>query len=101
MPSKKDYSDINQMRDEVTEVEEIIADKLDSIWTDDTEREYYLRLNGLSLSDKRLWIVYSLLDCSIIRTARHFSCHRGTIREAIENIKKKIYGTTIQKDTEY
>lgn len=90
MPSKKDYSKINDMRDEVTEVEGIIADKLASIWTDDTEREYYLKLMGLTLSDRRLWIVYSLLGHSVIKTARHFHCHRGTIRLAIEEIKKQL-----------
>ena len=97
MPSKKDYSNINGLRDEVTEVEGIIAEKLGSIWTDDREREYYLKLMALTLSDRRLWIVYSLLDHSIIKTARHFHCHRGTIRLAIEEIKKKIHEGDLEK----
>lgn len=90
MPSKKDYSNINDMRDDVTEVEDIISEKVGSIWTDDTEREYYLKLMDLTLSDRRLWIVYSLLNHSIIKTARHFHCHRGTIRDAITNIKSQL-----------
>ena len=90
MPSKKDYSNINGLRDEVTEVEGIIAEKLGSIWTDDIEREYYLKLMNLTLSDRRLWIVYSLLNHSIIKTARHFNCHRGTVRDALNNIKKQL-----------
>lgn len=97
MPSKKDYSNINDMRDDVTEVEDIISEKLDSIWTDPSEREYYLKLMALTLSDRRLWIVYSLLDHSIIKTARHFHCHRGTIRLAIEEIKKKIHEGNLEK----
>lgn len=94
MPSKKDYTKINGLRDEVTEVESIMAEKLDSIWTDPSEREYYLKLMNLTLSDRRLWIVYSLLNHSIIKTARHFHCHRGTIRDAITNIKLQLHYDT-------
>ena len=94
MPSKKDYSNINDMRDDVTEVEDIISEKVGSIWTDDTERDYYLKILSLTLSDRRLWIVYSLLGHSIIKTARHFKCHRGTIRDAITNIKSQLHYDT-------
>lgn len=78
------------MRNEVTEVESIINEKINSIWTDDLERDYYLKINALDLSDKRLWIVYCLLNHSIIKTAVHFRVDRGTVRNRINYIKNLL-----------
>lgn len=85
---KKNYSNPGTMRDDVVEIENIINDKINSIWADDFQRTFFLKLNKLNLSDKRLFIVYSLLDHSIIKTAKFFKVDRGTCRVAINKIKQ-------------
>ncbi len=88
--NRKYFNDTGKMTEEVTEMEDYIRQQIDNIWCEPIERVYYKRLSVLPLSDLRLWLVYSLLDHSIIKTARLFSCDRKTVSAAIERIKKEL-----------
>lgn len=89
--NKKNYEKIHgQMRQEVTELEQTIKNTVDDIWAEPFVREYYLKLTSLNLSDRRLWLVYSILDHSIIKTAAYFHCDRKTASNAINRIKNEI-----------
>lgn len=78
------------MVDDVTYLESVIDNDTNSIWTDPVTRRYYLALKTLSLSDLRFWLVFSLLEHSIIKTARQFKCDRKTISVNAERIKRII-----------
>lgn len=88
--SRKKYDVIptTEMRDKVAEIEEILASDL-TIWDDIEIYNKYKAINNLNLSDKRLLIVFSVLDGSIARTATYFGVNRRTILNAIERIKNE------------
>lgn len=89
--NKRDFTKLQgKVRADVTELERTIAQSMDDIWVDPQTREYYQKLLALELGERRLWIVYSLLDHSIIKTAAYFRADRKTVSKAINLIKTKI-----------
>lgn len=87
--SKKTYDVIptEDMAKRVGEIEQILQKKLE-IWDDENVYNKYQSLNRLNLSDRRLMIVYSLLDGSITKTASYFKVNKKTILTNIERIKE-------------
>lgn len=89
--SRKTYETIptEAMSKRVTEVEKVLQKRLE-IWDDEDTYAKYQRLNRLSLSDRRLMIVYSLLDGSVAKTAAFYRVNRRTILTNIERIKQQL-----------
>ena len=85
--NKRDFSKI---RADVKDLELTIAESMNDIWVDPITREYYKKLLELELGERRLWLVYSLLDHSIIKTAAYFRADRKTVSKAITSIKEKL-----------
>lgn len=87
--SKKTYDVIptEDMAKRVGEIEQILQKKLE-IWDDENVYNKYQSLNRLNLSDRRLMIVYSLLDGSVTKTASYFKVNKKTILTNIERIKE-------------
>lgn len=79
-----------QLCSKVKQVEEFLCEPMD-IWSDEEEYETLQKVNNLCLEEKRLYIVYALLDCSINRVAELFRVDRKTIESRINEIKDKIY----------
>ena len=73
----------------VKQVEEFLNEPMD-IWTDEEEYESLQKVNNLSLEEKRLYIVFALLDCSIPRVAKLFRVDVKTIKSRIDEISEKI-----------
>jgi DNA-directed RNA polymerase specialized sigma24 family protein len=73
----------------VTEVEEIISEPLD-IFTDEDEFNAFRSVTDLPLEERRLFIVYALLDCSIPKVAKLFRVDVKTIKTRIDEILNKI-----------
>ena len=87
---RKSYEVINsdEMRMEIEDIETGMKDSEDDIFFDDDSPYKYLK--GLDTSERRLFIVYATLDCSIIKTARYFQVDRKTVSNRITEIKDKI-----------
>lgn len=79
----------SELSAKVKQVEEIISEPLD-IFTDEDEWNVFNAVNNLSLEERRLFIVYTLLDCSIPKVARLFSVDVKTIKTRIDEILTKI-----------
>jgi hypothetical protein len=77
------------MREKVTELEEILAKRLD-IWGDEELHSKFQKLQKLNLSDRRLVLVYSILGGSIIKTASYFKVNRRTIETNLIRIKQEL-----------
>lgn len=73
----------------VKQVEEFLNEPM-SIWTDEEEYETLQKVNNLSLEEKRLYIVFALLDCSIPKVAKLFKVDVKTIKVRIDEILNKI-----------
>ena len=73
----------------VKELEEIIYEPL-TIWTDDDEFYAYRSVADLPLEERRLFIVYSLLDCSVTKVAKLLQVDTKTIKSRIFEIKQKL-----------
>lgn len=89
--SRKTYETITntEMLEKVRYLESVLQQKLD-IWSDDEQYEKFQKINKLNLSDRRLMLVYSILDGSIAKTATFYGVNRKTILTAIERIKEQI-----------
>lgn len=106
MKKKKTYETITteEMRHEVEDVEERMRSIEDDIFASPQETALYQMIKTLDISERRLFIVYSQLNCSIIKTAKYFNVDRRTVSNRIKEIKDKIledYGndtTTHQSD---
>ena len=73
----------------VKQVEEFLNEPMD-IWSDEEEYETLQKVNNLSLEQKRLYIVFALLDCSIPKVAKLFKVDVKTIKTRIDEISEKI-----------
>ena len=73
----------------VKQVEEFLNEPMD-IWSDEEEYESLQKVNNLSLEEKRLYIVFALLDCSLPRVAKLFRVDVKTIKTRIDEISEKI-----------
>lgn len=82
--------DNDELVSKVTQVEEFLNEKM-TIWDDEERFDKLQKLNGLSLEERRLYIVYALFDCNINRLANLFMCDRKTVESRINEIKEKIY----------
>ena len=78
-----------ELATKVKEVEEIILEPL-TIWTDDDEFSAYRSVANLPLEERRLFIVYSLLDCSVTKVAKLLQVDTKTIKSRIFEIKQKL-----------
>ena len=78
-----------ELATKVKEVEEIISEPL-TIWSDDDEISAYRSVADLPLEERRLFIVYSLLDCSVTKVAKLLCVDRKTIDNRIFEIKQKL-----------
>ena len=78
-----------ELATKVKEVEEIISEPL-TIWADDDEFNAYRSVADLPLEERRLFIVYSLLDCSITKVAKLLCVDAKTIKSRIFEIKQKL-----------
>lgn len=89
--SRKRYDTIptDEMREKVMDLENVLNEKFD-IWKDEETYSKYQLINNLNLSDKRLLLVYSILDGSVARTATYFSVDRRTVITNIERIKNQL-----------
>lgn len=78
-----------ELSKKVTEVEEIISEPLD-IFTDEDEWKVLRSVADLPIEERRLFIVYALLDCSVPKVAKLFRVDVKTIKSRIEEIMNKI-----------
>lgn len=99
MKKKKIYSNVTgkEMRECVEDIETAMETIEDDIFADPSLVEALRQLKNLDTSERRLFIVYSEFDCSIIKTAKYFQVDRRTISNRIKEIREKLNGT----DTTY
>lgn len=89
--SRKTYETITnaEMLDKVRYLEKVLNEKINE-WGDEQEYSKFQKINKLNLSDRRLMLVYSILDGSIAKTATFYGVNRKTILTNVERIKEQI-----------
>jgi len=89
--SRKTYETITnaEMLEKVRYLEGVLQQKLD-IWSDDEQYEKFQKINKLNLSDRRLMLVYSIMDGSVAKTATFYKVNRKTILTNILRIKTDL-----------
>ncbi len=90
--AKKKYDvlpDNKNIVETVRYLESVLQQKMD-VWSDEQEYEKFQKINKLNLSDRRLMLVFSILDGSIAKTATAFGVNRKTILSNIERIKNEM-----------
>jgi hypothetical protein len=90
--SKKKYDvlpDNKDVAEKVRYLEGILQQKLD-LWGDEQEYSKFQKINKLNLSDRRLMLVYSIMDGSVAKTATFYKVNRKTILTNILRIKTDL-----------
>ena len=90
--SRKRYDvlpDNKDVAEKVRYLESVLQQKLD-LWGDEQEYSKFQKINKLNLSDRRLMLVYSIMDGSIAKTATFYNVNRKTILTNILRIKEQI-----------
>ena len=90
--SRKRYDvlpDNKDVAEKVRYLESVLQQKLD-LWGDEQEYSKFQKINKLNLSDRRLMLVYSIMDGSIAKTATFYNVNRKTILTNIIRIKEQI-----------
>lgn len=90
--SKKKYDvlpDNKDVAEKVRYLEGVLQQKLD-LWGDEQEYNKFKKINSLNLSDRRLMLVYSIMDGSVAKTATFYKVNRKTILTNILRIKELI-----------
>lgn len=77
------------MLEKVRYLESVLQQKLD-LWGDEQEYSKFQKINKLNLSDRRLMLVYSIMDGSVAKTATFYGVNRKTVLTNIERIKEQI-----------
>lgn len=83
------YSPSNELHIQIKEYEDIINTPL-SIFGDEDEHNFINKLNKLTTEERRLFIIYSIYDCSVNKVAQLFNVDRKTIYNRITEIKNKL-----------
>ena len=90
--SKKKYDvlpDNKDVAEKVSYLEGVLQQKLD-LWCDEQECNKFKKINSLNLSDRRLMLVYSIMDGSVAKTATFYKVNRKTILTNILRIKTDL-----------
>jgi hypothetical protein len=86
---KYDVLPTEEMVGKVTELERTMDSKL-GLWDDEFVYNNLQKLKKLNVSDRRLLLVYSILDSSVVKTATYFKVSRKTILNNITRIKEEL-----------
>lgn len=89
--AKKTYTEIptSEMRQKVMELEKSLEKGL-TVWDDEEQYHKLQKINKLNISDRRLLLVFSILDGSVVKTAAYFSVSRRTIQNNINRIRGEL-----------
>lgn len=80
-----------ELADKVKEVEEEMGRPL-TIWDDEDEHGKYEAIMSLGLEERRLLIVWGLLDCSNSKVSKLFDVDVKTVSSRLNGIFEKLNG---------
>lgn len=89
--ARKKYDTIpnnTELREKVREMEDILTQPR-TIWDDDFEKSTWDKVNRLSLSDRRLLIVFSIIG-SVQKVAKMYGVDRSTVNNNLTRIRKEL-----------
>lgn len=78
------------LMEKVRIVEDFLNEPLDPVEGDEDVFEKLSKVRNLPLEERRLYIVYTLLDCSAIKVAALYQVDRKTVLNRLNEIKVKI-----------
>lgn len=80
----------DKLREEVDYLEKLLIFTINSIWADDDVIYKYKKIMELEIDERRLYLVYILMDEKIIKTAKYFDINRKIVSAVINEIKNKL-----------
>lgn len=78
------------LMEKVKVVEEFLEEPLDPVQGDEEVFERLSKVRGLPLEERRLYIVYTLMDCSVVKVASLYEVDRKTVQNRLNEIKTKL-----------
>lgn len=80
----------DKLREEVDYLEKLLIFTINSVWADDDIIYKYKKIMALDIDERRLYLVYILMDEKIIKTAKYFDINRKIVSAVITEIKNKL-----------
>lgn len=93
MKKKKKISNLelkDKVKDDVIYLEKLMFQSVNSIWVDEDIIPKYKSILDLEIDERRLYLVYIILNESINKTALYFKIDRKTVSYFINEIKEKL-----------
>lgn len=87
---RKNANKCTELKNDIIYLEQYLQANIDSIWSDEELNTEYKKILELEIDERRLYLVYILLNQSIIKTSKYFQVDRKTVSLIIKNIKDKL-----------
>lgn len=87
---RKNTNRSTELKNDIIYIEQYLQANIDSIWGDEILNTEYKKILQLPIDERRLYLVYILLNQSIIKTSKYFQVDRKTVSLIIKNIKDKL-----------
>lgn len=87
---RKNANKCTELKDDIIYIEQYLQANIDSIWGDAELNVEFSKIMNLPIDERRLYLVYILLNQSVIKTSKYFQVDRKTVSLLIKNIKDKL-----------
>lgn len=87
---RKNANKCTELKNDIIYLEQYLQANIDSIWGDEKLNIEFNKLINLDIDERRLYLVYVLLNQSVIKTSKYFQVDRKTVSLIIKNIKEKL-----------
>lgn len=87
---RKNANKCTELKNDIIYLEQYLQANIDSIWGDEKLNIEFNKLMNLDIDERRLYLVYVLLNQSVIKTSKYFQVDRKTVSLIIKNIKDKL-----------
>lgn len=87
---RKNANKCTELKNDIIYIEQYLQANINSIFSDEELNVEFSKIMNLEIDERRLYLVYILLNQSIIKTSKYFQVDRKTVSLIIKNIKDKL-----------
>lgn len=87
---RKNANKCTELKNDIIYLEQYLQANINSIFSDEELNVEFSKIMNLDIDERRLYLVYILLNQSVIKTSKYFQVDRKTVSIIIKSIKDKL-----------
>jgi hypothetical protein len=87
---RKNANKCTDLKNDIIYLEQYLQANINSIFSDEELNVEFSKIMNLDIDERRLYLVYILLNQSVIKTSKYFQVDRKTVSLIIKSIKDKL-----------